>query len=170
MQMLRRTALAALGLLALAGCTPSAPDAGSSKADEETMRKGTEAWVAAYSAGNVDAILDLYAEDAVVMPPGAPPMTDREALRAFLTADIAVSAGTVFELGASSAGVSGNIGWHAGVFAVKDTSGNTVGSGKYVEVWRKQDGKWLILRDMWNTDAAPAATAAPGAPPTTPSA
>lgn len=170
MPMLRRAALVAAGLLALAGCTPSAPDASSSKADEEAMRKGTEAWVAAYSAGDVDAILALYADDAVVMPPGASPMTDPNALRAFFTTDIAISAGTVFELGESTAGTSGNLGWHAGVFAVKDTSGNTVASGKYVEVWRKQDGKWLILRDMWNTDAPAPPAGAPGAPPTTPSA
>ncbi|MGE0581563.1 MAG: DUF4440 domain-containing protein [Steroidobacteraceae bacterium] len=163
MQILRQAALVAAGLLALAGCAPSAPDAGNSQADEETMRKGTEAWVAAYSKGDVDAILALYAEDAVVMPPGVPAATNHEALREFLTTDIATSAGTTLELGASTSGVSGHLGWHAGAFTVKDTAGNAVGAGKYMEVWRKQDGKWLILRDMWNLDAPPASAMDPAA-------
>jgi ketosteroid isomerase-like protein len=165
MHMLKGAALVAAGLLALAGCAPSAPDAGNTKADEDAMRQGTEAWVAAYSKGDVDAILALYAEDAVVMPPGVPAATNRDALRDFLTTDIATSAGTTLELGASSSGVSGNIGWHAGAFTVKDTSGNAVGAGKYLEVWRKQDGKWLILRDTWNLDAPPASPSMPAAPP-----
>lgn len=78
-------------------------------------------------------------------------------MREFLTTDIATSAGTTLELGASTSGVSGDLGWHAGAFTIKDTSGVSVGAGKYMEVWRKRDGKWLILRDMWNLDAAPAA-------------
>ena len=157
MRILGKAAWVAAGLLALAGCAPSAPGAGNSKADEEAMSKGTEAWVAAYSRGDVDAILALYAEDAVVMPPGVPAATNQESLREFLTTDIATSAGTTLELGASTSGVSGDLGWHAGAFTIKDTSGVSVGAGKYMEVWRKRDGKWLILRDMWNLDAAPAA-------------
>lgn len=163
MDTFRKAALVAAALLSLAGCAPSAPEAGNSKADEDAMRQGTEAWVAAYSKGDVDAILALYAEDAVVMPPGVPAASNHEALREFLTTDIATSAGTTLELGASTSGVSGNLGWHAGAFTVKDTSGNLRGTGKYMEVWRKQDGKWLILRDMWNLDAPPT-TAAAGAP------
>jgi len=164
MHKLRKAAFIAAGLLALSGCAPSAPDAGSSKADEETMRQGTQAWIAAYSKGDIDALLALYAEDAIVMPPGVPAAAKGEALRAFFTTDIATSAGTTFEMGDSTTGVSGNLGWHSGTFAVKDTAGNTVGTGKYMEVWRKQDGKWLILRDMWNLDAPPASMAAPAAP------
>jgi ketosteroid isomerase-like protein len=38
-----------------------------------------------------------------------------------------------------------------------------VDAGKYVTVFQRKDGKWRIIRDIWNSDnppAPPAATAA----------
>lgn len=164
MHKLWKAAYIAAGLLALAGCAPSAPDAGS-KADEEALRKGTEAWISAYSKGDIDALLALYADDAVAMPPGAPIVATREGLQDYFTTDIATSAGTVVELGPSAAGVSGRYGWHAGAFLIKDTSGNKVNAGKYLEVWRKQGDQWRLLRVSWNFDAPPASAGVPAAVP-----
>ncbi len=166
MHKLGKAAFFAAGLLILTACAPQPPDATGSKADEDTMRSGSAALIDAYSRGDVDAILAFMAEDAVVMPPGSPAAASREAVRRFYTTDIAVSAATTFELGASTTGVSGNVGWHSGDFTVKDTAGKVVGAGKFLEVWRKQDGKWLILRDMWNLDTPPASAAAPASPST----
>jgi hypothetical protein len=45
--------------------------------------------------------------------------------------------------------------------------GAVVETGKFLSVSRKKDGKWLYIRDTWNSDAppAPAAAPAPAAPP-----
>jgi hypothetical protein len=43
---------------------------------------------------------------------------------------------------------------------VIDAAGKTVETGKYIEVWRRINGKWLMVRDIWNDDAPP-----PPAPP-----
>ena len=32
------------------------------------------------------------------------------------------------------------------------TNGTVVGSGRYLLVWKKDDGKWKILRDTWFSD------------------
>ncbi|WP_157961072.1 YybH family protein [Lutibacter citreus] len=32
------------------------------------------------------------------------------------------------------------------------TNGTAVGSGRYLLVWKKDDGKWKILRDTWFSD------------------
>ena len=32
------------------------------------------------------------------------------------------------------------------------TNGSAVGSGRYLLVWKKDDGKWKILRDTWFSD------------------
>ena len=49
----------------------------------------------------------------------------------------------------------GNLGWESGTFVTKDKSGTAVDTGKYVTVYRRQDGKWLIVRDTWNSDVPP---------------
>jgi hypothetical protein len=38
---------------------------------------------------------------------------------------------------------------------VIDAAGKTVETGKYIEVWRRINGKWLMVRDIWNDDAPP---------------
>jgi hypothetical protein len=73
--------------------------------------------------------------------------------------------GVKFSLGAKpDGGASGDMGWASGTYTVKDTSGHVVETGKYLSVSRKKDGKWLYVRDTWNSDGPPA-SAAPAAPP-----
>ena len=49
---------------------------------------------------------------------------------------------------------------------MKDASGAVVDRGKYLAVMQRQaDGKWLMIRDTWNSDSPPPAppAAEPGA-------
>ncbi|HVN98867.1 MAG TPA: nuclear transport factor 2 family protein [Steroidobacteraceae bacterium] len=156
-----RAALAALGLLALAACAQNTAPVDTA-ADEAAIRAATAAWVAAYNAGDADKIVALYADDAIMMPPDAPAAATHEAMKKYLADDMAASkaAGVSFALDADASGVSGDLAWHSGAFHVAGANGATVGTGKYAEVWRKRDGKWLMIRDVWNNDA-PAAAAAP---------
>ena len=165
MHFLRKAVFLSCALLTFAASTVAS--AGGSSAAEAAFRAGTAEWMAAYNAGDVDRIVALYVEDAVVMPPDAPPATGHAAIREFLTKDIASSkaAGITLAEVASVAGASGDLGWHSGTFAVVDGAGKTVGTGKYSEVWQKQHGKWLIIRDIWNNDAPPAAVPAATAAP-----
>ena len=82
--------------------------------------------------------------------------------------DIAASApaGVAFALGSGTdVGVSGDLGWEWGTYTATDKSGDTVDTGKYVTVFRRKDGKWLMIRDIWNSDAPPAAPAPAAAAP-----
>lgn len=163
-------------VITVAACAPSAPPAApmvDTSADQATFRDGTVAWLAAYNAGDADKIVAMYTDDAVVMPPDKPAATGHAAIREFLVKDMAETkaAGIKINDVNSSGGASGDLGWHAGTFSVSDASGKTVGTGKYSEVWKKKEGKWLMIRDMWNNDAPPppppASAPAPEAAPTT---
>lgn len=162
-----RIAIVTGGLIALAAGTLSAAPANDIAADEAALRAGTTAWLQAYNAGDVERIVVLYAEDGIIMPPNAPRAVGHAAMRKFLAADIAQSktAGATLVDGESSAGASGDLGWHAGTYTVTNASGATVDTGNYSETWRKTDGKWLILRDIWVSDRPCAAAAELPAPP-----
>ena len=150
------------GLLLLAGYTAAAFAAETSK-DEAAIRAINPAWVKAYNAGDAKAISGLYAEQAVLLPPGAPAAKGNAAIQAYLAKDMAESAkaGFTFSLDAKTdVGTSGDLGWESGTYAVKAKSGAPVEIGKYLTVYKKSDGKWLIIRDTWNSDA-PAAPATP---------
>ena len=169
MRLTPKQLLAGLVIAAATACSSPATtpqtDASTAAAAEATIRAGTATWNEACNAGEVDKIVALYTDDTVVMPPNVPTIVGREALKAYLAKDMAAAraAGLVAKDGVSSVGVSGDLAWHAGSSSVVDASGKTVETGSYVEVWRRTNGQWLMVRDIWNDDAPP--TAAPASAP-----
>jgi uncharacterized protein (TIGR02246 family) len=152
----------AAGLLAItssmAGLALAAPSA-----NENAVRALDSNWERAYNAGDAKTVASQYAEDAVLLPPGAPLASGRAAILAFFTKDVAASkaAGVVFVLNPGTAvGISGDLAWASGTYKAT-VKGAVVETGKFMSVARKKDGKWLYLRDTWNQDAPPAPAAAP---------
>jgi len=148
--------LCAVAVLAVFSVETSAAD---SAKEIAALRAADQAWAKAYNAGNADALASLYDERAVLLPPGTPGVSGRAAIKAFFVKDTAESqkAGVAFTLGSKPAGgVSGDMGWQSGTYAVKDKAGKVVETGKYLSVSMKKGGKWLYVRDTWNADGAPA--------------
>jgi ketosteroid isomerase-like protein len=145
-------ALPVLASVAIAADTP--PPA----SDDAAIRKAGESWNAAFEALNVDALVALYATDAVLMPETAQAVTGPKGIRGFLK----VYTGLMTDSGYKpyidpriDVVVSGNLGFRSGYYWVSDKSRTKVDSGKWLEIWRKKDGKWLIIRNMWNSDILP---------------
>ena len=162
----------AVGSVALVGTMVGFAHAASpASTDEAAIRAQTASWEKAYNGGNAKAVAAQYAEDALLLPPGASGVSGRAAILAFFTKDIAGSkaAGAVFVITPKTdVGVSGDMGWESGTYKVT-VKGAVVETGKFLSVSRKKDGKWLYIRDTWNTDEPPALPAPP-APPKAPAA
>lgn len=92
------------------------------------LQAADQNWAKAYNAGNAEAVASLYDEHAVLLPPGAPGVNGRAAIKAFFVKDTAESqkAGVTFSLGSKpDGGVSADMGWQSGVYAVKDKAGRS---------------------------------------------
>jgi ketosteroid isomerase-like protein len=172
MNVLKKTLLLALGALVLATGAANAKD--KSAAGEEARLKAHEPiWFDLYNKGDAAGVANLYAQDAILMPPGAPAVTGRAAIQTFLVTDMATTkkAGVTLKLGAfTGAGVAGDSGWISGTWSATDASGATVDTGKYLEVSQRTGKVWAVTRDIWNSDKAPAPPAPPPAakPPAAP--
>jgi uncharacterized protein (TIGR02246 family) len=160
----RRLALALGTVVVLNACAPAAPPAVDTAADEAALKAITAAWLDAYNAGDVEKMVAMYTEDAVLMPPHASVANGHAGIRAFLTADTAAAkaAGMKLVPGPATAGALGDMGWESGSYTITDGSGGTVDSGSYLSVARKVNGKWLYIRDTYNSDR-PLPTPAPAA-------
>jgi ketosteroid isomerase-like protein len=154
MQAKINTSLVVIGFLTGAACAPSGPTAVDTSADQAAIHAGDQAHVDAYNAGNVDGIIAVYADDAVLMPQDAPAAVGHEAIRKYYTASIASAkaAGTTTTIGDYVSGASGNLGWSSGTFTDAGPGGVAVDTGKFLSTWRKTDGKWLQVRDIFNMD------------------
>jgi ketosteroid isomerase-like protein len=154
-------ALATLAALPLAPPAAAADTAGA----EKTIRAAGQVFARGYNAGDAAAVAALYAPDAEVMPPGAPALHGQAEVRAFLEKDVAEmqKAGVSLHIAQKDeVTVSGKTAWHCGTWSATDKAGKVVDAGSYLEAWRESGGKWLIARDIWNSDRppAPAPTAA----------
>ena len=131
--------------------------------DDARIRAGTSAWMSSFNSGNAGGVVALYADDGVLMPPNAPSARGVKAIKDAITQEIAGAkkGGLTLSSGAADeVNVAGDMAWHAGTYVVKDKGGKSVDAGKFLEVWERKGGKWRIVRDIWNSDAAPAAAAA----------
>lgn len=140
----------AIGRLQLAEADPATEVAAIHAVDDT--------WVKAFNARDVDTMVAQYEEHAVLLPPGAPAAHGQAAIRAFFAnmMPAATKDGLEFTLGAKPAGgVRGDIGWSSGSYVLRDATGHVIDTGKYLSVSRKKDGKWLYVRDTWNSDGAP---------------
>ena len=156
-------AFATLAVLAsLNGCakTPTPQD---TAADKAKLESDALTWFDAFARGDSDSVANLYAEDAVLMPPNMPAVSGRAAIKTVLSQMIAEAhAGKMSMKNTNTTGsdVSGDMGWISGAFSIADSTGATIDSGKYVTVHHRVNGSWLYVRDIWNSDR-PAAPTAP---------
>jgi uncharacterized protein (TIGR02246 family) len=152
----------------LAACTKPANDAA---ADEAAIREVNATFAKAYAARDVAAVAGHYTDDAVLSPPGTPAIRGMDAIREYWSNDMAAAteAGATLEFAEDSdVGVAGDLGWESGSVTILDKSGAVLEQAKYLTVFRKTDGRWLMLRDIYNSDSPPAAASTPAAAPTTP--
>jgi uncharacterized protein (TIGR02246 family) len=161
-----RASIATVGVLAVSSCTESAPPASDTStvaaapapdaaADEQAIRAINPAWFKAHQSGDVEGLVAMYADDAVINAPGAPPARGTAAIREAFTKevrDMAAAGLSQTSRPSPEFGVSGDLGYEWNTFTVKDKPGKTVDTGKYVSVFAKRNGKWVIVRDIWNSD------------------
>ena len=132
---------------------------GTTAGDESAIRDLNASWFRIYNTHDAAALAALYADDAVLMMPGAPTVRGRDAIKAAYEKDMAVmaKAGNMNNEGSDSEiSASGDLAYESNTFTITDKAGKKIDSGKYVTVFARKDGKWMIVRDIWNSDAGPA--------------
>ena len=86
----RHSATLGAAVLAL-GLVASGSSVADTASEVAAIRAVNQAFVTAYNSGDVDGMVSLYDEHAVVLPPGAPGARGRTAIRAYLAQDVAAS-------------------------------------------------------------------------------
>jgi uncharacterized protein (TIGR02246 family) len=118
---------------------------------EAAIRAGTEAWSAAWNAGDAAALTALYAEDAVVMAQGAEPASGSAAIRKHYEAALAATPGAQNMSKTLEVMAAEDWAVEIGSFVANAADGSHLDHGRYTAVWKKVDGTWKLYRDMWNS-------------------
>ena len=106
------------------------------------------------ATGYVEKLVDeFYAPEARVLPPNQPAVVGREAVAKLWGAML--PAVKRLTLDTTHAEASGDLAWGTGQYSLtlQMAPGQTItDAGKYVVVYRKHDGEWLAVADIWNSD------------------
>ena len=99
--------------------------------------------------GNFDEIDRVYTADAQILPPGAPLMKGREAIKGFWQAGITALGIRGAKLTTLDIEITGDTAAEIGE-AELNLGGNGITTAKYVVHWKQEGGQWLWDKDIWN--------------------
>jgi ketosteroid isomerase-like protein len=96
----------------------------------------------------------LYADDAVSMPDSEPMQVGKAAIQKAQEAEFKTMPKDMnFTFETMDVYGDGDIVTETGKSIYKDASGKVTGTGKYVAIFKKQDGKYLCIREIFNNDS-----------------
>ena len=131
--------------------TAEKPDVGAIKAEIQAIEN---TWATAVNAKDAAIISNFYADDAVSFINNKPMLTGKAAIQKEIDQqlanhkDIRIVTYETLDVHGDNTVVT-----ETGKTTAKDTKGTVTYAGKYMAIWEKRNGKWLVVRDMYNDDA-----------------
>jgi ketosteroid isomerase-like protein len=143
-------------VMVLVACETSPPSIDAEAEAAELMRISRE-WSEVAGSGNLEATLAYWDDDAVMMPPGMPPLKGKQAIREFIEASAGIPGSAIrWEPLEAHVSPSGDFAYllERNQISFQNSTGVQVTEwNKVLTVWRKQaDGSWKNVVDMWNAD------------------
>jgi len=127
------------------------------ESDVKSIRELEDSARKAAKAKDLDRYVSFYADDAVLLWPGAPMIAGRAAIREFMRVFLSMPDFSLsFETAQVEVSRAGDFAYTYGTNKVTlvDRNGKKMqDSGKYLTVYRKQsDRTWKVVADMGNSD------------------
>jgi len=103
------------------------------------------------SKHDASSLIQLYTKDAIVMAPTAPPIQGHLTIEAFWQS--AINKGlSKAELQTMDLEGDNNQLIDIGKYNLYDKNENVLDIGKYLIIWKNESGRWLMSKDMFNTN------------------
>lgn len=122
-----------------------------SATEEDAIRQAGQTWTRYYQEGDLDGLMMLYEEDAVVALHGQPALFGTEAVRTYFAPRIG-QADVSFELDYEVIEVHGDIAYIISKYWLHSTNRETgktfTDAGRSMLVYKKRDGAWKIAADL----------------------
>lgn len=117
-------------------------------------------WSAMVGSGDLEASIDIWADDAVMLPPDMPKLSGKAAIREYVLGAANLPGFRIsWEPEIAHISQGGDMAYliERNVIEIDGESGEKIVThGKVVTVWRKdQNGQWKNVVDIWNSAPPP---------------
>jgi uncharacterized protein (TIGR02246 family) len=120
----------------------------------DAIAAANENFMAAFKRGDAAGLAALYTEDGQLLPPNSDFMTGREAIQAFWQG--------AMDMGIKSAQIEigevedhGDTAIEVSKYTLQGEGGQVLDKGKYIVIWKQEDGQWKLHRDIFNSSMPP---------------
>jgi uncharacterized protein (TIGR02246 family) len=122
----------------------------SSQEVREAIAAANEKFMATFKGGDAASMAALYTENGQLLPPNSDFVTGRQAIQAFWQA--------LYDMGIKEAKLEsveveghGDTAIDVGTFSLHGEGGQELDNGKYIVIWKREDGQWKLHRDIFNS-------------------
>ena len=124
---------------------------------KDTIEVANKRFVDAILKGDSVTAADNYTSDAKILAPNMPVVTGRDGMVGFASG-FSKSGLKSFRLNVVDVWGNDEFVTEEGTYNMADANGKTMDQGKYLVLWKKENGKWKIFRDIFNSDMPVIAT------------
>ena len=117
----------------------------------DSIEAANDVFEKAMMSGDSTTVAKNYTSDAKVMGANMPAISGSDGIVGF-AGEFARMGVKDFKLNTVDIWGSDELVVEEGTYDMKDEKGNNLDKGKYIVVWKKEDGKWKMFRDIFNSD------------------
>jgi ketosteroid isomerase-like protein len=119
----------------------------------DAIEAGNQEFEAAFGRSDAAGLAGLYSAKAQLLPPNHEIVAGADAIQGFWQGAI--------DMGIKEAALEtieleehGDTAIEVGRYTLKGGDGQVMDNGKYIVIWKNEDGHWKLHRDMWSSVSA----------------
>ena len=112
-----------------------------------------QSFIDAYQKKDAAAVAAHYTEQGQILPPTTDAITGRNQIQAFWKAVMDMGIASV-RLASTELDIYPGTAIEVGKYTLFSAEDQELDRGKYVVVWKKEQGQWRLHRDIWNSSQA----------------
>ena len=116
----------------------------------DAIAAANKQFMAAFDGGDAAGVASLYTQGSQLLPPNADVMAGRGAIQAFWQG--------AMDMGIKSAQMEideveahGDTAIEVSTYTLRGEGGQALDQGKYIVIWKREDGQWKLHRDIFNS-------------------
>lgn len=107
-----------------------------------------------FASGDSVKFASCYTADACINPPNMPRMCGTQAITAFFNGGVKMGIRNIKLTTEEVMGAEGSVS-EIGKYDIMGDKDAVLDKGKFIVVWKNDNGKWKMHRDVWNSDNPP---------------
>jgi uncharacterized protein (TIGR02246 family) len=124
-------------------------------AQTSDIRKANDAFEQTFRRGDAAGMAELYTEDGMLLPTGCEFIKGKKAIRDFWQGAMDMGVKEV-KLDSVEIESQGEAVIELGRYKlISGAGGEVMDQGKYIVIWKQEQGRWKLHRDIWNSNEPP---------------